>query len=319
MNTIRNYLDNMFLGLPQTDDVKRAKEELLGMMEDKYQELKNSGKTENEAVGIVISEFGNLDELADALGIKEVLEQKTEYPIVSYETAREYIEESIFIAPKTALGVLLCMMCPVTLLTLLGLQESGFISIRENTAVAIGLLALFTFVALGVSYFIRFTSKLEKYEELQKNPFTLDYNTEQMVLNIQRQEESVYRAAVNISVICYILSALPIIMIALLTENEGLPILAVVLTLTIVAFATYNIISKSSAIEACKVLLQVEDYSIDTKENKGYNVVAQVYWPLVVALYLGYSFITGKWYISWIIWPIAGVIFGAVQAILKYK
>ena len=31
------------------------------MMEDKYTELKNEGKSENEAVGTVIAEFGNLD------------------------------------------------------------------------------------------------------------------------------------------------------------------------------------------------------------------------------------------------------------------
>jgi hypothetical protein len=62
MNTIRNYLDNMFLGLPDTEEVIRAKKELLTMMEDKYNELKDSGKAENEAIGIVISEFGNLDE-----------------------------------------------------------------------------------------------------------------------------------------------------------------------------------------------------------------------------------------------------------------
>ena len=50
MNTIRNYLENMFLGMSQTDDVKHAKEELFAMMEDKYQELKNDGKTESVKV-----------------------------------------------------------------------------------------------------------------------------------------------------------------------------------------------------------------------------------------------------------------------------
>lgn len=40
------------------------------MMEDKYNELISDGKSDNEAIGIVISEFGNLDELADSLGIK---------------------------------------------------------------------------------------------------------------------------------------------------------------------------------------------------------------------------------------------------------
>ena len=64
METIRNYLENMFLNLPNTPEVYKAKNELWQMMEDKYTELKAEGKSENEAVGIVISEFGNLDELA---------------------------------------------------------------------------------------------------------------------------------------------------------------------------------------------------------------------------------------------------------------
>ena len=42
MNTIRNYLNNMFLGLPNTEEVIRAKNELLAMMENKYNELKDS-------------------------------------------------------------------------------------------------------------------------------------------------------------------------------------------------------------------------------------------------------------------------------------
>ena len=63
METIKNYLETMFSQLPNTSEVIKAKNELGQIMEDKYQELLNEGKTENEAVGIVISEFGNLDEL----------------------------------------------------------------------------------------------------------------------------------------------------------------------------------------------------------------------------------------------------------------
>ena len=65
METIRNYLETMFARLPITLEVQKAKNELWQMMEDKYTELIKDGKTENEAVGIVISEFGNLDELAE--------------------------------------------------------------------------------------------------------------------------------------------------------------------------------------------------------------------------------------------------------------
>ena len=65
MEAIREYLHNMFLNLPETPQVLRAKAELMEMMEDKYEELMQEGKSEKEAVGTVISEFGNLDELAE--------------------------------------------------------------------------------------------------------------------------------------------------------------------------------------------------------------------------------------------------------------
>ena len=73
METIRNYLNAMFAGLPDTPEVRRAYEELAAMMEDKYTELTEEGLSENEAVGTVISEFGNLEELAQTLGIEDYL------------------------------------------------------------------------------------------------------------------------------------------------------------------------------------------------------------------------------------------------------
>lgn len=316
MNTIRNYLENMFSGLPQTNDVKRAKEELLGMMEDKYQELKNEGKTENEAIGIVISEFGNLNELGDVLGIQGAIEQKTEIPVVSYERAVEYIDDARFTAPKTALGVWLCIMSPVLLFILLGLYESKFINVKEDLVIAIGLFVVISMVAIAVSFFIRYTSKLEKYDDLKNNSFSLDYKTEQMVRNVKKEDEQTYKSAVSTSVICYILSALPVVLTPLIIGNDGIHVMSVSITLIIVAFSTYNIIIKSGANEACRVLLQEEEYSINKKENKNYKVVEQVYWLVVVAAYLGYSFITNNWHISWVIWPVAGVLFAAVRAIM---
>lgn len=315
MNTIRNYLDNMFLGLPQTEDVMRAKRELLAMMEDKYNELKNDGKTDNEAVGIVISEFGNLDELAEVLGIKEIIENKSDVPMVSYEEADKYIEQAKEIAPKTAFGTFLCIVSPVILLLLIGLGELNQIGVREDTLIAIGLVVLICSVAAGVSYFIRFSSKSEKYKYLQEEIFQLDYRTEQMVRGIQEQDEQGYKSAVTISVMAYILSALPIITIPLVFEVDGLGVIAVIITLLIVGFATYNLIRKSAVHEACNVLLQQGEYSTKVKSNKLSKTVSEVYWLVAVAIYLGYSFITNNWGMSWIIWPVAGVLFGAIKAI----
>ena len=111
MNAIRNYLDNMFRNLPNTEEVRRAKSELLQMMEDKYEELIAEGKTENEAVGVVISEFGNLDELAESLGISEAVTENPsdDKPMLSLDRVKEYISMISTKSILTPLGVALCI------------------------------------------------------------------------------------------------------------------------------------------------------------------------------------------------------------------
>lgn len=98
MDTIKTYIETMFMRLPRTSETQKVKEELLAMMEDKYQELKKEGHSENEAIGTVISEFGNLEEVAETLGI-ESLEEGTmetshtsetkEYQSVGKETRKK--------------------------------------------------------------------------------------------------------------------------------------------------------------------------------------------------------------------------------------
>jgi len=76
METIKNYLDNI-LPICQNKGNGTAKSEIYYNMEEKYNELKKSGKPENEAIGIVISEFGNIDELLEEMGISRHQTVKT--------------------------------------------------------------------------------------------------------------------------------------------------------------------------------------------------------------------------------------------------
>lgn len=66
MDTIRSYVEGMFTSLPKTPEMEQLKDEILANMEDKYNELKARGCSENEAIGSVISDFGNIDELVRA-------------------------------------------------------------------------------------------------------------------------------------------------------------------------------------------------------------------------------------------------------------
>ena len=65
------------------------------MMEDKYNELINDGKNENEAVGTVISEFGNLEELSKELGLEK------EFSYQQESTKSEHGDETYFSTQET--------------------------------------------------------------------------------------------------------------------------------------------------------------------------------------------------------------------------
>ena len=98
METLKKYLDMMFSDLPDTPNVNKAKADLWNMMEDKYEALLAEGKTETEAVGVVIAEFGNLDEVADDLGLSSYMDgsyQENEADDYSYAQ-----EESIDRGPR---------------------------------------------------------------------------------------------------------------------------------------------------------------------------------------------------------------------------
>ena len=71
MDTIETFLDNMFAPYPATPRLIEARAELRAMMEDAYNDAIAQGKTHNEAVGQVITDFGNLHELAPVLGIAQ--------------------------------------------------------------------------------------------------------------------------------------------------------------------------------------------------------------------------------------------------------
>lgn len=62
MEKLITYVDNTFSGVPQTPEIIELKTEVLNRMEVNYNELKNEGKSENEIIGIIISNFSDISE-----------------------------------------------------------------------------------------------------------------------------------------------------------------------------------------------------------------------------------------------------------------
>ena len=72
---------------------------------------------------------------------------------------------------------------------------------------------------------------------------------------------------------------------------------------------------------AMQALLEEEDYTCENKaKSPVIGAVSGIYWLLVTAVYLFYTFGpmgNGQPKYSWFIWAVAGVLFGAVMLVVK--
>ena len=60
-------------------------------------------------------------------------------------------------------------------------------------------------------------------------------------------------------------------------------------------------------------ILQSGDYApAEKKRSQKEDTLSTAYWLIVTAAYLAWSFVTGNWKETWIVWPVAGVLFAAV-------
>lgn len=316
MDTIRNYLDNMFSAFPNTAEVNNIKENLLSSMEDKYIELKNCGKSENEAIGIVISEFGNIDELANELGFQKTdIDVEPALPVIHKEVVDQFLSTQKSYGGLIAFGVFLCIMSPATFILFYSLSELRGLSPRTSN---LALFPLFILIAIAVSLFIFSGFQLDKYDNL-KEPFQLDYGLKEMIENKKNAYLPSFTVQVIIGVVLCILSPLIILFTDIAFGSDSLVgDFSVSVLLCFIAVAVFLFVRADMILDGYKVLLQEKEFSIDSKkQEKKLQAISSVFWSLVTALYLLWSFLSGDWGITWIIWPITAILYGAFASVFK--
>lgn len=321
METILSYLENMFLHLPRTSEVLRAKEELATMMEDKYNELLAEGKQENEAVGIVISEFGNLEELSEELGLGDLEQTKeTGEPVkrVSRGEAEEYISATLKSIRWIGLGVMLCIWSPIALMILGTLDESGMFMFTDAQYVCYGLVPLFVMIGIAVALFIYHGMRLECFEYLKKEPIEIDFSLEKQLRQMDEEERRSFTLKIIVGVMLCIFAVLQLLVIASIDQNGMAGGFSAAALLLIIGVAVCVMVSGSGKRECFKVLLQEGEFTEKGKKSsKIIDIVAGIYWPIVTVIYLAWSFTTMDWGFTWIVWPIAGALFGCTAAVVQ--
>ena len=235
---------------------------------------------------------------------------------VSMEEAAEFMEARIGSAKQMALAVMTCVLSPVPLLALGVLAEETKISISENLAGGAGLIILLLMVAAATAFFVLHGMKMERFEYLEKEQFSLEYGVEGIVRKRMAEYEGTYRICTIVGIVLCILSAVLLFAAPIVTDRDLVYMWCVVVLLCIVSVAVFLFVVSGQTRGCYQMLLQEGDYTYEKKmEQKKTARISSIYWCVITAIYLGISFYTNAWHRTWIVWPCAGVLYAAVIGI----
>ena len=241
--------------------------------------------------------------------LNEYVETKTIK--VSMEEANQYLDMKSRGSKIVANATSLCILSPVPLIVLGKMTE-------DHTLVGFGLVFLLILVAIAVYLFVNYGLHESHMQHLEKESFETEYGVSGMVRERREQYESTFTRNIAIGVVLCILSVIPTIIAGVMEVEDYMSGISVGLLLIIVSIGV-NILIRADMIKSSyDTLLQEGEYTIEEKHlKKKTDAFSGAYWCLMVAIYLGWSFWTNNWKFTWIIWPVAGVLYAAVLGLVK--
>lgn len=241
--------------------------------------------------------------------LNEYVETKTIK--VSMEEANQYLDMKSRGSRMVGNATSLCILSPVPLIVLGKMTE-------DHTLVGFGLVFLLILVAIAVYLFVNYGLHESHMQHLEKESFETEYGVSGMVRERREQYEPTFTRNIAIGVVLCILSVIPTIMAGVMEVEDYMSGISVGLLLIIVSIGV-NILIRTGMIKSSyDTLLQEGEYTIEEKHlKKKTDAFLGAYWRLIVAIYLGWSSWTNNWEFTWIIWPVAGVLYAAVPGIVK--
>lgn len=241
---------------------------------------------------------------------------------VTMEQANEYLALRKTASVRVAVAVFLCILSVIPLIVLAGVAEFSGLPVSENVAAAAGTIIMLILVAVAVALFIYTGAQSKPYEFLEKDPFETEYGVEGMV----RERQRAFR---NAAVKCRIIGASLCVLspaalfIAAAADDEFLAVIMTAVTIAIAGLGAMFFIVAGVREASMEKLLQEGEYAPNAKHSMA-RKIAPIYWCSATAIYLAWLFLAenGKYDAwqdnrSWIVWPVAGVLFVAVIGICR--
>ena len=145
-----------------------------------------------------------------------------------------------------------------------------------------------------------------------------EYGVSGVVKKRKEEYREQYTRTNTICTVLCILSIVPIFLSICFNAADFVYVFDVCFILLMVALASYGFVYASTIMGSYNKLLEEGDFS--RKEKSRSPIMSSfntVYWLSVTAVFLLFQLaIPGTWENAWVIWPIAGVLFGVFRIIM---
>lgn len=237
---------------------------------------------------------------------------------VSMEEANNFLNIKRQTAPLIALGTSLCILSPICMFILAVCAELQMIAISEDAAGGIGMIILLAIVAVACAIFISCGMKTKPYEFLEKDVIETEYGVTGMVKERKHQYEATYTKYNIVGTVLCLIGVMTLFAGAFFENNEFVEVLFLCAMLAVVSIGVRFFVIAGINQASFEKLLQEGDYSIEKKTKTSITAaVSTIYWLIATAIFLALGFTDNDWRKCGLIWPIAGVLFPAVLALVK--
>lgn len=232
--------------------------------------------------------------------------------------AEEFLRVRAVTGWKIAFGVLLCILSPAPLILLAVFADAGVGGISEPVAAAVGLAAMFLLVGTAVVLFISARIGGKPYEDWERNPSGFVFGTVELIEDWAAGAARAYATGLPIGVFLCVIAPLPLVVTAAIRLSDLIVGSMVPVLLALVALGVFIIIRVTMKKNGYDILLQRGEFTPRNRERtRKMEAISSLYWGIVTLAYFGLSFWTGRWDRTWIIWPVAGVLYSVVLSALK--
>lgn len=236
---------------------------------------------------------------------------------LSLSQVQEYLTLRKQSSLKIAFATFLCVISPIPLIDLTTLSQYQRFHMTENLAVSLGLSFLIICITIAVILFCLCAFKVKKYEFLEKEDFSLGNDVKEYAVKEKEEYQDRYHRYQIIGIVLCILSVLPIF---IFLNYEFLESIAVCILLFFVSIGCFFLVLAGTYQNALDKILQTGDYTPKQKKNNILkSKISTIYWLVATAIFLYYTFGkngNGQMQYSWIIWAIAGVLFGVLMIVI---